>query len=178
LPLKFKRLSTIECDRKSGRLPRLNTPSTIKASQLSSTLARNRDAWLRVRAAPAMKEHRSSFVRRKIRFVELRQRHVMRARNLLAGVLIGFPDIDQDRTLIHQALGIFGRDGGKCHEVLLLQISSAPFRGRAKRSIQHRKQLLDSFIGYAVPESLALATECDATLFPHLCQMLREGGLR
>jgi hypothetical protein len=40
---------------------------------------------------------------------------VARSGNLLAGVLVGLPDIDEDRALVEEALGGNGIDAGKRH---------------------------------------------------------------
>jgi len=59
-------------------------------------------------------------VKRDISLIELRQRQVARAGDVLAGAFIGFADIDQDGALIKQALRPLGRDSWKGHFLLLL----------------------------------------------------------
>lgn len=54
-------------------------------------------------------------MQREVDLVEFRERHIPGARNALAGMLVGLPDVDERRAGIDEPLRFVGRDGAHGH---------------------------------------------------------------
>ena len=109
-----------------------------------------------------------------LRLVELRQRQVARAGNVLARMLVGFADVDQNRAVVEQRAGPLRGDGlaASCSSILVFVACLAPGGRTGRAGWQNSSSTRGSAMRYQTvcasrreatrPSSRILARCCDS----------------
>ena len=112
LALQLDRLPAVDHGGQSGLAPALQPALEHEGLAALVDLGGERGGIAaRAGAGAAVEDHGAPLIGREVRLVELREREMADAGDALARMLVAFPDVHQDRSVVDETLGLVRADG-------------------------------------------------------------------